>query len=114
MENLRQSLAPQDTLVILLCINTKYTDDNDDKENINFSQKYIDHAVSIKKVASKWFFYDCNLGTPREYSSLDDLIDQSLSKYFLLNNNQGVLGTPYTIILTRKSHHEEALETPGK
>ena len=56
------------------------------------------HTVAIKKNNENSFvYYDCNLGTPFFYNSLRDLVEDSLKKYFILEEPE-LLGTPYTIL----------------
>ena len=95
VENLKRSLVPESVVGVFLSINSKYGTNN--AQDINMDLIDPTHTVAIKKVASNWCFYDCNLETPKQYKNLDELIDTCLSEYFAKNRQHKMLGTPYGI-----------------
>lgn len=72
------------------------------------------YPLSLSRISVKWAFYDCNLGTPTQYETLDALVDVCLSKYFVLNDDNVMLGAPYEIGVIHKTAHQDNLKTPGE
>lgn len=111
-QRLERALTPCDVIGVFLGINIDYKEKLLSKNPLVIQKDSAlstsNHAVAIKKIDPKtWAFYDRNLGTLQQYTTLNTLIETALKVYFTPENLHKALGTLYTIQVIRKIPHQD-------